>query len=151
MDTNGSISVQSFSIDLDDPRHGQEDSTGISFMHFDESKGGDTHKESDYDVVLSISIRRGTGYGMIRLNDKPSQQGWGYQDDFYYQKDWFRSKKPIFKVDLAQGSFRIYIDDLYIRDRSRRLAKPITHVQYWVKQSDLTTSALSHALTVAVP
>ncbi|KAK8108340.1 uncharacterized protein PG998_010353 [Apiospora kogelbergensis] len=142
----GIITVESASISLTKADVG-EDSTGISFMHFDESNNQDRYKESNYDVLLSVSIRRPD---VLRLNGKKAHQGWGQQKDIRLDRQWFKAPNPKFEVREKDGDFEVYIDGVHVGSCKKKINKEITHVQYWIKDKDKSTSALSYALLVQV-
>ncbi|KAI1842912.1 hypothetical protein JX266_010930 [Neoarthrinium moseri] len=144
----GTIIVQSASVTLD-PANVREDSTGISFMHFDESGSADRYDESNYDVLLSVSFRRKEN--VFRLNSKAAHGSWDRQDDLRLHTSWFKTPSPKIEVRDMQDKYEVYVDGAHVGTRDKKYQKSITHVQYWVKDDDQTTSMFSHALVVTVP
>ncbi|KAK8131364.1 hypothetical protein PG984_007802 [Apiospora sp. TS-2023a] len=140
----GTIIVESASIDLNPA----SDSTGISFMHFDDSGSQDRRNEDNYDVLLSISIRRPN---IFRLNSKEAHGRWARENDYRLLSSWFKTSSPKFEIREAGGNFEVYIDGQYMQKRAKTIKKQITHVQYWIKDDDQSASALSYSLLVRVP
>lgn len=148
----GAITVGSASLNLDAPANvdANKDSTGISFMNFDESVPQNIHDEENYEVLLSVSIRR--KQNVLRLNSKRAHASWDWNQDYRLQHDWFRSSNPKIKVEDARTCYNVYIDGTFIASRAKRDREPrkITHVQYWFLGEDQTQTALSYALAINV-
>lgn len=139
----GSIVVESSSLDLTVPNG--VDYTKISFMYFDESSGADPHDEENYDVLLSLSIRRRNR--IIRLSHKPANGGWQRQEEVPLDH-WLQRPNPLIRVDVRGSDYEIFIDGKPFRTRYKALGnKNITHVQYW-SYPDSLPPALSRALAV---
>lgn len=148
MPARGSVIVESATAELT-PANISEDSTGFSFMYFDEKSGKNPRDDKNYDILLSVSVRRKDK--RLRLNSKPAGGSWHSQNEVGLNNDWFKDKPVRIEVQDNGNEWKVLINGTHVGSRNKYITgKAITHVEYWIKHTDQTTSVFSYAVALSV-